>query len=129
MSVSKLLGCFCAPVDPSDLLAKATEYAVNKGNPAQARRCYQLAAELGNTEAQYHLGWMCQEGNGGRLDLLASIKWWGKAAENGHVAAQFALAKLLIAGREGVPKDTERANQVFAKLGIGIVFKTSKIEG
>jgi len=88
-------------------------------------RWYGKAADQGYAKAQYNLG--CYYGRGkiemGRVisdqtivwstigihkNLVEAVKWYRKAAENGHAQAQYVLGKSYHAG-EGVPKDQVEA--------------------
>src|ERR1700722_5055734 len=75
------------------MLFHARKHSASGGDPVKMRWYYQQAAELGNAEAQFHLGWMCQDGKGGAKDQLAAIKWWREAATQGHSGAKFSLGK------------------------------------
>ena len=55
-------------------------------------RLYRLAAEQGHVEAQYNLGTMFEAGRGVAQDDAEAAKWYGLAAEQGHVAAAAAAA-------------------------------------
>ena len=46
-------------------------------------------AEQGNAEAQFSLGFRYDEGEGVPQDSQEAVKWWRKAAEQGHDQAQF----------------------------------------
>ena len=56
---------------------------------AEAVRLYSLAAEQGNADAQYNLGYMYCEGIGvtGK-NKDEAVKWWRIAAGKGHVDAR-----------------------------------------
>ena len=68
-------------------------------------------------QAYFEIGKLL-EGEGTKVPeyYKAAFNMYAKAADTGHIASQHALAKMLQVGREGVPKDTERANQIFEKL-------------
>ena len=88
-------------------------------------RWYRKAADQGYAKAQYNLG--CYYGHGqdelGKVvpggptvwskigipkDAVEAMKWYRKAAENGHARAQYFMGKSYHSG-EGVPKDQVEA--------------------
>ncbi|WP_221898635.1 tetratricopeptide repeat protein [Bathymodiolus japonicus methanotrophic gill symbiont] len=54
----------------------------------EAFRWYRKSAEQGNAGAQYYLGKMYRNGQGGVWDDKEAVKWFRKAAEQGHAGAQ-----------------------------------------
>ncbi len=75
------------------MLFHAKRHSNTGGDAIRARWYYRQAAELGSAEAQYLLGWMCQNGEGGEKDPLEAVTWWEKAAAQGHSGAKFSLGK------------------------------------
>ena len=67
-----------------------------------------MAAEEGNSEAQYLLGLLCIEGKRVIKDVDKGIEWLSKAGMQGHKDAQFNLASIYYQGKI-VPKDTQVA--------------------
>tara|TARA_B100000315_G_scaffold198006_1_gene189426 strand:- start:858 stop:1883 length:1026 start_codon:yes stop_codon:yes gene_type:complete len=65
---------------------------------------YRLAAEQGDANAQYNLGWMYHEGTEVSLDDKEAVKWWKLAAEQGDAGAQYNLGWMYYEG-EGVHQD------------------------
>jgi len=63
-----------------------------------ARRDLQPLAEDGDADAQYYLGTMYQHGHGVPQDPAAAVRWYERAARQGHPLAQFALGFLLHQG-------------------------------
>jgi len=62
-------------------------------------------AKQGDAKAQYSLGLMYFWGNcGAPKDIVKTMKWWGRAAEQWHSEAQEQLGKLYDFGEE-TPKD------------------------
>lgn len=55
-------------------------------------------------DAQYYLGMMYYKGRGLPKDSAEAMKWYRKAAEQGHAEAQFNLGSMFANG-QGVPKD------------------------
>jgi TPR repeat protein len=75
------------------------------GNEAEAMRWYQLAADLGNADAQVALGSIHElsRGNAGE-----AARWYAKAALQGHPTGEAYLGHLYLKGR-GVPEDYREA--------------------
>jgi len=65
-----------------------------KGDSATAMKIWQPLAQEGNTEAQYHLGYMFQTGTGVKKDNQKALYWYNLAAKNGHGKA-LVLAKVV----------------------------------
>jgi TPR repeat protein len=66
------------------------------------------AAEHGDAEAQYNLGFMYAGGDGVPQDDTEAVKWYRRAAEQSHAAAQDNLGFMYDEGR-GVPQDYDEA--------------------
>ena len=55
------------------------------------------AAEAGEAEAQHMLGHACREGRDGQpVDLQAAMRWYDRAARQGHRRACFNLGLLAL---------------------------------
>lgn len=65
-------------------------------------------AEQGDVNAQFILGFMYDEGEGGPKDAAKAVEWYTKAAEQGYAKAQYNLGNAHANG-EGVPKDPAKA--------------------
>ncbi len=78
----------------------------------EAVRYWQLAAKLGNGNAQYALGkfWL----DTGTGDIRQAVEWLERSADAGNAPAQYVLAKLCLEGRQ-VETDTEKAVGLFEK--------------
>jgi hypothetical protein len=72
------------------------------------------AAEQGDADAQFRLGYMYEVGDGVPEDDTEATKWWFKAAEQGHVEAQSKLGFMYDLGR-GVPEDHTEAVKWYRK--------------
>ena len=74
------------------------------------------AAEQGNAEAQFYLGFYYEQGVGVGVtkDLAEAAKWYRKAAEQGHAIAQYNLGVFYAQGA-GVTKDLAEAVKWFRK--------------
>jgi TPR repeat protein len=55
---------------------------------AEAVRWYRLAAEQGDVNAQYNLGYMYGNGDGVPEDIVLAYMWWNLAAAQGDEVAQ-----------------------------------------
>jgi len=65
-------------------------------NPGEARNLlWQAAADFGEPTAQFELGRMFLDGEGGPADPRQAARWFNLAAGNGHVGAQAMLGQML----------------------------------
>lgn len=76
----------------------------------EASRLLQKAAQLEDATGQYYLGWLLAQRNDESRDDGQAYAWFSKAAGQGHVGAQVAVAIHLLEGR-GVAKDTKMAGE------------------
>ena len=78
----------------------------------EAVRYWQLAAKLGNGNAQYALGkfWL----DTGTGDIRQAVEWLERFADAGNAPAQYVLAKLYLEGDQ-VETDMEKAVGLFEK--------------
>lgn len=76
----------------------------------EASRLLQKAAQLEDATGQYYLGWLLAQPNDESRDDAQAYAWFSRAAGQGHVGAQVAVAIHLLEGR-GVPKDTGMARE------------------
>ncbi len=62
-------------------------------NDRAAIKCYRIAAELGNSNAAYSLGWCLRHGVGAAVNDVEAAKWLKKAADlgNAHAAYSYGL--------------------------------------
>ncbi len=72
------------------------------------------AANQGNKEAQFQLGFDYYEGVGVKQDYKEAVYWFSKAAEQGNVDAQHNLGVMYYNG-EGVAQDYKAAVQWYSK--------------
>ena len=72
--------------------------------PEDALRWYGIAAEAGQSEAQFLRASMLRQGIGAPADAAEAARWFGRAAELGHAGAQFELGVMYCTG-EGVERD------------------------
>lgn len=80
-----------------------------------ARKWFEKAAALGNPDGQYHVGWILATPRSagpvssiGQGDNAEAFQWFLKAAEQGHVGAQVAVATHLLAAK-GASQDRKAA--------------------
>jgi TPR repeat protein len=72
-------------------------YSNGKGlgkDKAEAVKWYRMAAEQGNVDAQFVLGYLYYSGEGVEADTDEAIKWYRKAADQGNKAALNSLKRL-----------------------------------
>jgi TPR repeat protein len=82
-------------------------------NPARARELLSKGAET-NAEAQYQLGMMLAEGNGGAKDDVAARAMFEKAAAQNHPGALERMGAFAQEGRGG-PKDSDAAKAYYQR--------------
>lgn len=99
----------------------AEDFAIKGGifNDIVAKRWYLLAAQQGNSIAQYNLGLFNFKGRAysskkSRYNYLEAEKWFVMAAAQGHIDAQFHLG-LLFEGRYLGQKNVAKATEWFKK--------------
>ncbi|MCX7155342.1 MAG: SEL1-like repeat protein [Rhodocyclales bacterium] len=73
-----------------------------------ARQLFERAARMGDADGQYFLGWMLAAPFERQRDDAGAYGWFIKAANQGQVGAQLAVATQLLAGR-GVAMDRKVA--------------------
>lgn len=78
-------------------------------SPAEARKWYQRAYDVGHIAAAKAMGDLYFSGAGMPRDARQAVSWYRKGAQFGHASAQFALAELLYDGDEGVARDRKAA--------------------
>lgn len=88
--------------------------ATNKGDLAEAAKCYRKAADLGDAKAQLLLGQKYAKGQGVKKNDAEAAKWYHKAAEQGHYLGQGMLGAMYEIGR-GVPQNYAEAAKWYRK--------------
>ncbi|HYW60239.1 MAG TPA: tetratricopeptide repeat protein [Xanthobacteraceae bacterium] len=79
-----------------------------KANPQRARDLFSYAASyFGDADAQYRLGRMLLEGQGGPKDPWQAARWLKLAADKGYYQAQALLGVTLLKGN-GIPRQVSR---------------------
>lgn len=89
----------------------------DNGDFKNAIHYYLKAAKLGDTRAQFNLGWMFANGKGVDKDYTKAFEWYSKAADNNDVDAQYNLGKMYYNG-EGGSVDYEAAVEWYSKASI-----------
>ena len=100
----------------------ACAYERGKGrsrNTKKARKLYQKAAMMGDTDAAKFLAGCCLRGVGGKADPAEAFRWYKKAYEAGDLGAQGALADLYDAGL-GCERNAEEAQHLLKGCRNGI---------
>ncbi len=69
-----------------------------------------IAANQGNSSAQYGLARLYESGRGAPQDVSKALTWYRRAAEQGHISAQL-QAGYLLAGGQSVPPDLAEASR------------------
>ncbi|WP_347302811.1 tetratricopeptide repeat protein [Croceibacterium sp. TMG7-5b_MA50] len=78
-------------------------------DPAEARRWFDQALDVGYLPAAQVLGDMCFAGEGGQRDARRAVRFYRRAAEFGLPGAQFALGQILEFGDDRVEADLPEA--------------------
>ena len=81
---------------------------------AAARSLFAQAAVAGDARAQYNLGRMWLDGEGGAQDYIQALRWNEKAADQGIPAAQYNLGRMYEDGL-GVRRDPKQAAAWYEK--------------
>lgn len=76
----------------------------------QARGIYQNLAERGDRQAQLKLGYLLEQGLGGKVNMQKAAHWYELAANQGQATAQYLLGRLNQLGHLG-----KQPNYVLAK--------------
>ncbi|KAI9027384.1 hypothetical protein CLU79DRAFT_832767 [Phycomyces nitens] len=74
---------------------------------------YLVAANLGDTDAEFQIALMLANGQGIPRDRLAAFKWYKKAANKGHRTALYSLGLYYINGLEGITRNISQARECF----------------
>ena len=108
LAVALLFSAGSAWADFADGMA-----AYNRGDYATAFQEWLPLAEQGDAEAQYKFGTLYHNGYGVSKNNIEAIKWYRKAAEQGHEQAQYFLGGMYLRGMylrgEGIPTNYLKA--------------------
>ena len=107
-----------AELSPTQMTILGNEYFNGsngkKKNHAEAMKWYRKAAEKGNANALFRMGYMYENGKSVKKDYAEAMKWYRKAAEKGHAEAIFCIGFLYLLGN-GVKHDYSLAMKCFKK--------------
>lgn len=81
-----------------------------------AAQYFRTAAAMGYADAQYNYGVMLYNGLGVSKDLAKAVQFFSLAAEQGQLNSMHQLGAMALAGAGSVPKDCERAVQLFKSV-------------
>lgn len=94
---------------PQDNPQAAARAAFERGDMAAALKILEPLAWSGDASAQYNLGVIYNNGQGGvARDMAKAVSWYDKSARQGNALAQLNLGILYRQG-QGVPQDYPRA--------------------
>ncbi len=80
-------------------------------NEALAVRCYKMAAEEGQNNARYSLGWCLRHGVGIRENHVEAAKWLKLSADNGNPHAAYSYG---LCCEEGIGKEIKNKREAIA---------------
>jgi TPR repeat protein len=83
--------------------------AYKAGDYVRARQIWTPLAMQGNSRAQHSLGQMYERAQGVDRDLEEALRWYRRAAEQGHALSQYRVAVAYAFGLGGVLKDDATA--------------------
>ena len=122
-----------APVAAQDFQKGVAAY--NAGDYATALQEWTPLAEAGDTNAQFNLGVMYENGRGVPQDYKEAMKWYTLAAEQGDADAQYNLGIMYDNG-QGVPQDYKEAVKWYrlaaeqgnaeAQNNLGVTYETGQ---
>jgi enhanced entry protein EnhC len=81
----------------------------------QARAIYQDLAERGDRQAQLKLGYLLEQGLGGKVDMQQAAHWYDLAANQGQATAQYLLGRLNQLGYLGSEPNYVLAKQWYSR--------------
>ncbi|MCU4120156.1 hypothetical protein [Variovorax sp. N23] len=81
---------------------------------AEAIKRWERAANAGDAQSMYQLGWAYEWGTAGVVDFAKASAWYGRAAEAGNAAAMEAYGAAIVRG-SAAEKSPEVAKAWFAK--------------
>jgi len=111
-SIFVLIGVYSSTVNavpPTDHWFYEALQAWDKRDYPRARILFTRSAKIGNAEACYNLAVIYQKGYGVRRSQANAIRWFKIAAQRGHAAAQYTLARFVFAKRRKSARDMRNA--------------------
>ncbi|HRH82484.1 MAG TPA: tetratricopeptide repeat protein [Thiobacillaceae bacterium] len=119
MRASKLLPLlFTATVSVAWADFDAGMFAYSMGNYEDAAREFMASAKRGETQGEYYMGLLHEEGQGVPKDYGQSMNWYNKAALKGDVDAAFALGRMYSKGL-GVQQNRPMAYMWYGRAAQG----------
>jgi hypothetical protein len=73
---------------------KRGKAALDSKDYVEAMRWYRKAADQGDADAQYNIGWLYEHGRGVAQDYAEAMRWYRKAADQGNANAKAGLMDL-----------------------------------
>jgi TPR repeat protein len=120
-----------APVYADDFSDGVTAY--DSGDYETALVAFKKAADKGNADAQYNLGFMYVSEQGVQRDYAEAMSWYKKSAAQGNVRAMVNLGRMY-AKAQGVPQDYRKAISLYeeaaakdypdAMYSLGVIYQT-----
>ena len=110
--VCRFLVLFCLAAAPA--AAEMPPPSVTYGD---AMRWYTRAAEAGDPQAQFYLGYIHDRGLHGANSVSEAVSWYRRAASQGEVRAQFRLG-LLFDADPRLPRNTDRAQRWYEAAAV-----------
>ena len=106
-------GSSSASASAEELVAQGVA-AENKGDNAKAFELYSKAANMGDKDGQFYLGYAYYDGQGVSQDFAKAVEWYRKAAAQGNSASMLCLGEMYRDG-VGVKQDYAKAIEWFQK--------------
>lgn len=98
----------------ADELNKQSKNLIDQGKYDEAFPILKKSAELGNSEAQYNLGYFLQSGAGGTKNEKEALGWYEKSSDNGFNNGHYAMM-MAYGNGEGIEINSEKAFQYALK--------------
>lgn len=84
-------------------------------NYTAAQPKLKTAAEKGKKGAMYRLARCYDKGHGVTENNAEAVKWYTKAASQGHAKSQYQLGKAYLLGKKGLAADQKKAKSLLTK--------------
>ena len=118
LSLTAIALCLALAIPPARAMtnqqAGQLYVQVSSGKNPAALQSLQSAANNGDANAQFQLGFLYNSGQGVPQDDAQAAAWYLKAADHGDANAQFNLGVLYVQG-QGVPQDYAQAASWYRK--------------
>ena len=110
-SYSSGMGSYSSGTSLRDTVSLAKAYFLRQ-QYREAAQLFHQAAQQGDAESQWYIGFLLCQGQGVQQDPVAGASWYRRAAEQGHAPAQCFLGNCYMAGM-GVPVNYTEAIKWF----------------